>query len=82
MHTPPNLNIVAGLLASIAAATGCHGCEIWAALFLHACQLKACECALHGPQAAVYDPGLGLPRAAARLLVLFEMGRCTLQVRW
>ena len=82
LRAPHDPSIVAGLFASITAAAGSYACEIWATSFLHAWHLKSDECALHALQATVYKRCLGLPRAAASLLALFEVGRYPLQVQW
>ena len=42
----------------------------------------ACECALHGYQAAIYKMCLGVPSSTSSLLAFFETGRYPLQVQW
>ena len=64
LHTPHDPNIATGLFASITAAAGSCGCEIWAISFLHAWHLKADGCALHAHHATVYKRCLGLPLLA------------------
>jgi hypothetical protein len=82
LRIPFDPSVVAGLFASITAAAGSYGCEVWSKHLLGAWHLHADQCKLQSYQAAVYKHSLGVPQSKANLLTFFEMGRYPMQVQW
>jgi hypothetical protein len=83
MQCPKDPVLVADLFATITAAAGSYGCEVWSTPVLAGWHLR--DCTLQRFQAAVvYKQALKLPRSTGNLLVVvfLEMGRYPMQIQW